>query len=184
MLAYRKDSIIYGTEFTSFTSILAVGYSVLGGIGYLMGPILGSFSSSGALGARISTSIFGGISKYIALIGGALVVLIVLQNQNGIAKESTAQIKFVANKVLGLFKRSVREPKPIALPPETRERVKPQSLKVNGLTVQYGGVTAVDSVSLEVVPGKITGLIGPNGAGKTSFIDADRKSTRLNSSHT
>ena len=172
MLAFRKDSIIYGTEFTSFTSILSVGYSVLGGIGYLLGPILGSFSSPGAIGARISTALFSGIAKYIALIGGGLVVLIVLQNQNGIAKESTMQIKFLANKVLGLFKKSVREPKAIELPAETRERVAPMSLKVSGLTVRYGGVTAVDSVSLDVVPGKITGLIGPNGAGKTSFIDA------------
>jgi len=178
MLAFRKDAIRYGSEFTSFPSILAVGYSFLGGIGYLMGPILGAFSSSGALGARISTAIFSGISKYIALIGGGLVVLIVLQNQDGIAKESTMQIKFVANKVLGLAKRKVREPALITLPPETRERVRPMTLHVKDVTVTYGGVTAVDTVSLDVVPGKITGLIGPNGAGKTSFIDAVTGFTR------
>ena len=178
MMAFRKDTIIFGTEFTNFTSILAVGYTFLGGIGYLMGPIFGSFSSPGALGARISTAIFSGISTYIALIGGGLVVLIVLQNQDGIAKESTMQIKFVANKVLGLAKRKVREPALITLPPETRERVRPMTLHVKDVTVTYGGVTAVDTVSLDVVPGKITGLIGPNGAGKTSFIDAVTGFTR------
>jgi branched-chain amino acid transport system ATP-binding protein len=45
-------------------------------------------------------------------------------------------------------------------------------LRVEELTVRYGGLAAVDRVSLEVPDGGIVGLIGPNGAGKTSFIDA------------
>jgi branched-chain amino acid transport system ATP-binding protein len=45
-------------------------------------------------------------------------------------------------------------------------------LEVTDLTVRFGGVTAVDAVSLAVEPGSLVGLIGPNGAGKTTFIDA------------
>ncbi|HEU0102410.1 MAG TPA: ATP-binding cassette domain-containing protein [Mycobacteriales bacterium] len=45
-------------------------------------------------------------------------------------------------------------------------------LEIRDLTVRYGGVTAVDSASLEVAEGTVVGLIGPNGAGKTSLIDA------------
>lgn len=36
---------------------------------------------------------------------------------------------------------------------------------------QYGGITAVQDVSIDVAVGKIHGLIGPNGAGKSTFID-------------
>ncbi|MDW5594865.1 ATP-binding cassette domain-containing protein [Conexibacter stalactiti] len=41
-----------------------------------------------------------------------------------------------------------------------------------GLTVRYGGVTAVNAVDLDLDGGRVTGLIGPNGAGKTSLVDA------------
>ena len=45
------------------------------------------------------------------------------------------------------------------------------SLRTQGLTKAFGGVTAVDNASVELVPGKINGLIGPNGSGKTTFFN-------------
>lgn len=45
-------------------------------------------------------------------------------------------------------------------------------LKVEGLHVSYGGVQAVQDVSLEVRPGEITALLGANGAGKSSTLMA------------
>jgi ABC-type branched-subunit amino acid transport system ATPase component len=45
-------------------------------------------------------------------------------------------------------------------------------LDTDGLTVRFGGVTAVDGFSMTVESGLLTGIIGPNGAGKTTFIDA------------
>ena len=45
-------------------------------------------------------------------------------------------------------------------------------LVVDGLTVRFGGLTAVESLSFEVKPGEVLSLIGPNGAGKTTAFNA------------
>ncbi len=46
------------------------------------------------------------------------------------------------------------------------------ALSIEGLTVRYGSVVALDNVNLVVPAGTVFGLIGPNGAGKSTFIDA------------
>ena len=45
-------------------------------------------------------------------------------------------------------------------------------LVVDGLTIRFGGLTAVDGLSFEVLEGEVLSLIGPNGAGKTTAFNA------------
>ena len=48
----------------------------------------------------------------------------------------------------------------------------PSGLSVEDLSVSFGGLRAVDSVSFDASPGSVVGLIGPNGSGKTTTLDA------------
>src|SRR5215469_1701281 len=45
------------------------------------------------------------------------------------------------------------------------------ALEISDVTVRFGGLTALDAVSLTAEPRKVTGIIGPNGAGKTTLLN-------------
>jgi sulfate-transporting ATPase len=171
LLAFRVQNIDY-TSFTTFTSIVMVGLALIGGLGYLAGPIVGATLIEGGFNAQLLDAIFGNVGKYISLIGGVSIIILVLANQDGVVSETIGQIRWVRGR-LGRRLPWLRERELPRQPlPEARtERVRPRALEVRDLTVNYGAVTAVDNVSLTIRPGRITGLIGPNGAGKTTFID-------------
>ncbi|MBI1839450.1 MAG: ABC transporter ATP-binding protein [Verrucomicrobia bacterium] len=44
-------------------------------------------------------------------------------------------------------------------------------LKLDQVTIRFGGLTAVSSLDLSILPGELVGLIGPNGAGKTTVFN-------------
>ena len=53
--------------------------------------------------------------------------------------------------------------------------------ETDSVTKRFGGLTAVDDVSMSVQPGQVFGIAGPNGAGKTTFFDVVTGMTRATS---
>lgn len=53
------------------------------------------------------------------------------------------------------------------------------AIRVQNLTLSYGGQSALDNVSLDIYRGCITALIGPSGCGKTSFLSSINRLTDL-----
>ncbi len=172
LLAFRLSSISY-QSFTNFTSITLVGLGLLGGVGYLLGPFVGSTMATAGFNQEVFESTWDGVGKWIQLISGIAILLTVLGYKDGVAAEWA--------RLFRLGKRARKWGRPytinledVAAPADEAHdaHVPARTMTVEHLTVQYGVVTAVDDVGFELRPGSITGLIGPNGAGKTSLIDA------------
>jgi branched-chain amino acid transport system ATP-binding protein len=56
--------------------------------------------------------------------------------------------------------------------------MEPTMLRISGLSVAYGGLHALEDVSLEVNEGEFVAIVGPNGAGKTTLLKAISGSVR------
>jgi branched-chain amino acid transport system ATP-binding protein len=54
---------------------------------------------------------------------------------------------------------------------ETEELLSGAALAVEDVTVRFGGITALEQVSVQVAAGEVLGVIGPNGAGKTTLFN-------------
>jgi ABC-type branched-subunit amino acid transport system ATPase component/ABC-type branched-subunit amino acid transport system permease subunit len=171
LLAFRSTSISY-QSFTNFTSVTFVGLALVGGVGQLLGAFVGGTMATAGVNQELLQSTWGNVGRWIQLISGVAILLTVLHYQDGVAAEWAKIFRFL--KRTKKWGRSyVIELADVAdLTTEHHSRVEPRTLAMQGLTVRYGAVTAVDNVTYRLKPGRITGLIGPNGAGKTSLIDA------------
>ncbi|NJO23683.1 MAG: ATP-binding cassette domain-containing protein, partial [Sphingomonadales bacterium] len=54
---------------------------------------------------------------------------------------------------------------------QNRGDIKPTVIRTEGLTIRFGGLTALNNVSVDVKRDEIRAIIGPNGAGKSTFFN-------------
>ena len=173
LLAFRLSSISY-QSFTNFTSVTFVGLSLVGGVGQLLGAFVGGTMATAGLNQEILQATWGNVGRWIQLISGVAILLTVLHYQDGVAAEWTKIFRFMkkAKKWGRSYVIELADVADLSAGTDDQSRVCPHTLVMQGLTVRYGAVVAVNDVTYRLEPGRITGLIGPNGAGKTSLIDA------------
>ena len=205
LLAYQLGNVTF-QDFDAFLGLVAFSIVVVAGITSVSGGILaGMISAGGLLVALISSGVgSGGVDNWYGVVAGIGVILTVIFNPEGVVgpthlfleqqRTKGARARPQGALVPAAARAKVPPPKPELIPllapvfgferPHCRRAVCAATtatplLEVRNLTVRYGGVTAVDDVSLSVYEGQIVGLIGPNGAGKTTTIDALVRVPRL-----
>ncbi len=158
--------------FPTASSIDVVVMTVLGGLGTVAGPLLGvayfvGFPAFVPLdSAGLAATRFGALLLILYAPGGLAQLLqpvrdwIVARLERGREVEDDAPPS------------AVRKELPVLSPIRQRApRADVALLLAKGLRKNFGGIAAVDDVSLAVYPGESVGIIGPNGAGKTTTFE-------------
>ncbi len=143
-------------------SILYVTMSILGGINTIVGAIVG-----GAL-LTLIPELLRSTAEYKDFLTGLLLLLLLMFLPKGI-------VGLIRDR-FGVRQNNPDERPPVGeLAPFSRDTenaaAKGPLVEVANVGVQFGGLKAVQNVSLEIEPGEIVSVIGPNGAGKTTLFN-------------
>jgi ABC-type branched-subunit amino acid transport system ATPase component/ABC-type branched-subunit amino acid transport system permease subunit len=159
-------------------SLFAIAY--VSGISTVSGAVVGgALATGGLVYVFLSNNLH--LGNYYILISGLGLIAMAMTTPDGIVGNVRRQWGWLASRI-GLGRSGAKPPEPAAAADDVIELAKvsrrPEPgvkgsvvLAVRRLSIRFGGVTAVDDVTLDVREGEILGLMGPNGAGKSSFTD-------------
>ncbi|MFC5676933.1 ABC transporter permease subunit [Aeromicrobium endophyticum] len=146
-------------------------FAYIGGVTSVTGALVAAAFAPGGLAFLLLDGVVD-LGEWFPFVSGlALLVVIVAYPQGNAGALAKVSARLAALRGIG----------PVEVGPASAgtgdvhgaERVAGEPLlDVDGLTVRYGGVLAVDSVSFRLRSGEVLGLIGANGAGKSSVVDA------------
>ncbi len=137
---------------------LIVIYVLVGGRGTLVGAFIGAIAVE-----WLSTVLGGILPSSTTLVVGGILIGVVLLVPGGL----TPLIGNVLNRVVPRRRQAPRPAAGAGAVPGGRGR----ELQAQGLVKMFGGLKAVDSISLAFPAGRLHCLIGPNGAGKSTFFN-------------
>ena len=174
LFAFEERFVLFG-KFHVFGSIQYVTYSVIGGVGWVLGAMLSGLAVSESVLPTLLESLVD-LGEWLTVILGLIVLLILMVAPEGIAARLSALrarlSKYMPARLSALLQRFRRSSTaPASMPVIERRPHVDLPVRLEDVTVKFGGVVALDHVSMEFRPRVITGLIGPNGAGKTTLLD-------------
>jgi len=171
LLAYRNGTVTFDA-YTALGGLTLLSTAYLAGVTSVWGGVLaGILASSGIVFVALDKWV--NLGKWFAIISGVGLIITLIFNPEGLARGGQALAERIPARWLRRRRSADASADAVEVPaPEALEVVAGEALLgVQELSVRYGNVVAVDSLTIEVPAGRIVGLIGPNGAGKTSAID-------------